>query len=108
LNGDPRAQYATLSWQAGRWHAEHHAVAYDRARIRGAFAESGLLEEGGALARAFMLSIETAANVGEFLLSHAYRRAAAAGCENSEVLPGDLWEEAEATFNRQEHERPPA
>ena len=105
LNGDPRAQYAILTWQGGRWHAEHHAVAVDHARIRQAFAESGLLEEGGALARAFLLSIETAVNVGELFFSHAYRRAAAAGCEDSEVVPDDIWEEAEATFNWQEYER---
>ena len=44
-------------------------------------------------------------NVGEFFFSHAYRRAAAAGCEDSEVVPDDIWEEAEASFNWQEYER---
>jgi predicted phosphodiesterase len=31
LNGDPRAQYAVLTWQGGRWHAEHRGVAVDQA-----------------------------------------------------------------------------
>ena len=28
MDGDPRAAYATLTWDGRRWQAEHHRVAY--------------------------------------------------------------------------------
>jgi len=72
LNGDTRAQYALLTWQDHHWSVEHRAVPYDLDRIRAAFRASGLLVEGGALARAFLLSIETGQNIGSYLLAHAH------------------------------------
>lgn len=99
LDGDVRAQYALLTWQGDRWRAEHHAVPYDLRRIRAAFRESGLLEEGGALARAFLLSIETGQNVGLDFVSYAYELAAEAGCEHCDVVPDAAWEHAAATFD---------
>jgi hypothetical protein len=99
LNGDVRAHYALLAWQDGHWQAEHQAVAYDLRRIRGAFRESGLLEEGGALARAFLLSIETGQNVAEDFVSYAYGLAAKAGIEDCDVVPDAIWEQAASTFD---------
>ena len=32
INGDNRAQYAILTWEASRWHTEHRAVPYDLER----------------------------------------------------------------------------
>jgi len=60
INGDVRAQYALLTWGDGRWQAEHRAIAYDLDLVRAAFSESGLLEEGGAFARAWLLVILSA------------------------------------------------
>ena len=54
LNGDVRAQYALLIWYNDHWRVKHYAVPYDPERIRAAFRESGLLEEGGVLANAFL------------------------------------------------------
>jgi putative phosphoesterase len=99
LNGDVRAQYALLTWQGDRWQVEHQAVLYDLSQIRADFRESGLLEEGGALARSFLLSIETGQNLGEQFLSYAYRLAAEAGFENCAVVPDDVWEHAAETFD---------
>jgi len=99
INGDVRAQYALLTWQDGHWQAEHRAMAYDLKRIRAAFSESGLLEEGGALARAWLLVIETGENVSGRLVSYAYGLAAEAGCEGSDVVPDSIWEHAIATFD---------
>ena len=79
LNGDVRAQYALLTWDGGHWLAEHHAVAYDLSLISASFHDSGLLEQGGALARGFLLSIQTGRNVSLAFLNHAYALAAAAG-----------------------------
>ena len=99
LNGDVRAQYALLTWQDDHWQVDHQAVPYDLDRIRAAFRESGLLAEGGGLARAFLLSIETAQNVGGYFLAHAYGLAAEAGFEDCDVVPNAIWEHAVATFD---------
>ena len=99
LNGDVRAQYALLIWRGDRWHVEHQAVPYDLSRIHADFVEIGLLEEGGALARSFLLSIEIGQNVGDDFLSHAYGLAAEAGFKNCTIVPDDIWEHAAETFD---------
>jgi putative phosphoesterase len=104
LNGDTCAQYAFMTWRGNRWQVEHCAVPYDLNRMRTMFQESGLLEEGGALARAFLLSIETGQNVGEDWLSFAYRLAAETGFKNCDVVPDAIWEQAAATFDWDKYE----
>jgi len=99
LNGDVRAQYALLAWRGQRWRVQHRAVSYDLARIRADFVESGLLEQGGPLARAFLLSIETGTNVGMDWLEHAFRLAAEAGYRDCQVVPDDTWDQAALTFD---------
>jgi putative phosphoesterase len=99
LNGDTRAQYALLTWQDERWQVEHRAVPYDLSQIWTDFEESGLLEEGGALARSFLLSIETGLNISDQFLSYAYRLAAEAGHENCATIPDAIWERASETFD---------
>ena len=104
INGDVRAQYALLTCQRSwpnrtGWQAEHRAIVYDLERIRAAFRESGLLEEGGAFARAWLLDIETGQNVSGRFVSYAYGLAAEAGYEGSSVVPDSVWEQAIATFD---------
>jgi hypothetical protein len=99
LNNDLRAQYGTLTWHQDRWVATHHAVEYDHGNLRAAFKHSGLLEEGGALARAFLLSTETGQNVADFFLAHAYCLAAEAGHPDCKVVPDEFWHQAAASFN---------
>ena len=59
INGDVRAQYAILTWESGRWHAEQRAVTYDIAPVRESYEASGYLKAGGAFARALLRNIET-------------------------------------------------
>jgi putative phosphoesterase len=99
LNGEVGAQYARLIWQGDRWQVVHRTVPYDLERIRVAFRESGLLEQGGALARAFLLSIETGENVAKDFLAYAYGLTTAAELEEGNVVPDDVWEQAAATFD---------
>jgi len=107
LSGDVGAQYALLAWREGpgasraerRWRVEHCTAAYDLARIRADFCASGLLEQGGALARAFLRSIETAQNVALDFLCFAYELAARKGFAGCDVVPDDVWNEAELTFD---------
>ncbi len=102
LNGFVGAQYALLTWQGDRWQAEHRAIRYDLGRLRAALRETGLLEEGGALMRAFLLSMETGRNIGEDFVTHAYRLAARAGFEGCDVVPDAAWEQAAATLDWEE------
>lgn len=99
LNGEICAQYATLTWHDNRWQAEHRSVPYDLDLIRTAFYSSGLLDEGGALARSFLCSIETGQNVAEWFLDHACRLSEEAGYGGLRVVPDEIWERAEATFD---------
>lgn len=99
LNGDNGAQYALLHWDGARWQAEHRSVPYDLARLRADFAESGLLDEGGPLARAFLLSTERGENVGMYFLNYAYELAAQAGFAGCETVPDEVWDRAAATWD---------
>ena len=74
-------------------------MSYDLEQIHAAFHNSGLLEQGGALAKAFLLSIETGRNIALDFLSYAYGLAANAGVKDCEVVPDDLWEQAAAAFD---------
>jgi putative phosphoesterase len=99
LNGEIGAQYAILSWEDGGWQAEPRLIEYDLALIRRAFRDSGLLREGGALARAFLRSIETGQNVAEWFLDHAYRLASEISGEDVPFVPDEIWIQAESRFH---------
>ena len=99
INGDTRAQYALLTWEDGRWRAEHRAIDYDRDRIRAAYHESGILAVEGAFARAMLRGIETGQNVPGRLVSHCRRCAAEEGIPGSEAIPDAIWDQATATFD---------
>jgi predicted phosphodiesterase len=60
FDGDPRAAYAQLLWQGGAWRAAIVRVDYDRQQAERDFVESGLLEEGGALARLMRVELKVA------------------------------------------------
>ena len=98
LNGDPRAQYAVLTWQKGRWRAQCRAIPYDLARVRVAFRESGLLAKGGAMARALLLCAETGRNVPGKLVAHFRRLASQAGFDDFFAIPDTVWDQAVTTF----------
>jgi predicted phosphodiesterase len=101
INGDPRAQYALLTWQTGGWQAEHRALEYDVGRVRAAYEDSGLLAAGGAFARAYLRGIETGRNFPGYFLHHVYGLAAEDGYVGNPVVPEDVWERAVASFDWQ-------
>ncbi len=88
-----------LGWAVlGGLVAWYRVVRYDLGRVRAAFGESGLLQEGGALARCFLLSIETGRNVAEDFLAYARGLAQRAGQAGSPVIPDEIWEQAATTY----------
>jgi len=99
INGDPRAQYAILTWQSDHWQAQHRAIPYDTDRTRAAYHENGLLKEGGGFARACLLNMETGQNVPGRLIEYAHQVAAQAGYERNATLPDTMWEHIETTFD---------
>jgi putative phosphoesterase len=99
LNGYVGAQWALLTWLGDRWQVEHRQVLYDIDLIRKAFCDSGLLEEGGALARAFLLSIEKGQDVALDFLSYAWRLTSEAGHNNPDAIPDVVWEYATGSFD---------
>jgi predicted phosphodiesterase len=99
INGDPRAQYAILTWQNDHWQVKHRAIPYDIDRTRAAFYEDGLLEEGGGFARACLLNVETGQNVPGRLIKYAHQVATQAGLEINAPLPDTMWEHIEMTFD---------
>ena len=102
INGDPRAQYALLTWQGGRWHATHRALEYDAGRVRAAYQDSGLLAAGGAFTRAYLRGIETGRNFPGHFLHHVYRLAAEEGVAGAPVVPDAVWERAVTSFDWQD------
>jgi predicted phosphodiesterase len=99
INGDNRAQYALLSWEDGAWQVDLRAVPYDLAQVRRDFEGTGLLEEGGAFARACLGNSETGVNVAWFFVQHARRLATDAGCDPSGGVPDEIWQRATDTFD---------
>jgi putative phosphoesterase len=98
LDGFRGAQYAILSWQTQGWQVKHRAIRYDLAAVRRAFENSGLLAACGALGRAFLLSIESGNNVAADFLNYAHCLAEKAGLTDPSVVPDEIWERAETTF----------
>jgi putative phosphoesterase len=99
LNGEVGAQYALLTWSHRGWRVEHRLAAYDLKRIRRIYAESGLLEEGGAFSRAWLDCIESGRDLVNPFLDYARLLADQAGFAGSEFVPDPIWDQAAATFD---------
>jgi predicted phosphodiesterase len=107
INGDPRAQYALLTWQKGQWQTSHRAVAYDLERVREAYMDSGLLTTEGAYAEALLRCAETGHNVPGRLVAHFRKLAANAGFTAAGDIPDTIWEQAAATLDWEAAAREP-
>jgi predicted phosphodiesterase len=99
------AQYALLTWRGGRWQAELKQVDYNTAEVRRAFRDSGLLDEGGAFARAVIAGIETGVDVARALLQHAGRFKETQGLGSGPFMPDDIWDAAAESFDWERYER---
>lgn len=78
FDGDPRAAYAQLQRGNGEWKAEIVRLDYDRQQAERDFAESGILESGGALARLIRIELRHArSQIAEW--ADEYEKAVMAG-----------------------------
>ena len=98
LNGDPRASYATLTWNGSDWQPELHYIEKNLDSIMRAFIDTGFLEQNRPLARAFLESILTAENTALDYLEFASQRAVDAGYRGFSAIPDQIWLEAEDAF----------
>lgn len=98
LNGDTRASYAMLTWDGLGWMPALHTVPYDLAEVVTIFKETGFLEASRPLSRGFLESILTGDNTQMDFILYALRRAKQAGCGGREVVPDEIWLEAEESF----------
>lgn len=98
LNGDPRASYATLTWNDAGWQPDLHYVAKNLESVISAFVQTEFLVDNRPLARAFLESILTAENTALDYIEFASQRAVDAGYEGFSVIPDQIWLEAEADF----------
>ena len=77
---------------------------YDLDQLRKDYFESGILEEGSAFARVFLLTIETGQNIAHDFLPFAYKMAAEAGYPDSEYVPDDILDDAVRKFPWNQYE----
>ena len=104
-NGDARAWYALLTWDGRDWQVQHRAVAYDLARLERDYQASGLLEQVGSFARAFLLTILTGQNVAIYYVYHSIHYARSQGLTHFTELPESAWPAIDASFDWQRYTR---
>jgi predicted phosphodiesterase len=97
-NGDPRAQYALLTWDGTQWSATLHTVAYDVDQIRLAYRDSGLLAAGGIMAEVFLLGILTGENIPGRFVAHLRRLVVEAGGAPEVDIPEHVWLQSIMSF----------
>lgn len=99
INNDARAQYLLLRrGGAGGWRPERRAVEYDRESARRAYAARGLLEEGGAFARACLANLLSGQNAAYFLVRHWQATLKAQGADGP-AAQERAWHSAARTFD---------
>ncbi len=99
LNGIPHAHYALLEWDGQCWAAEHFNVPYDLASIRRANQDSGLLADGGALARAFLLANEHGYDVASDFFALIRKLMPQQAAPDLSVIPDEVWDHVERLFD---------
>ena len=92
LNGDPRAQYALLSWQAGAWQVEQRTLDYDWQALKHAYQSSGLLAAGKSFARACLATALSGQNVVQRFAQHGWN------LEKQFGISADTWRIAGDSF----------
>jgi predicted phosphodiesterase len=98
FNGDPRASYATLSFDPTGWQPRLHFVSYDLSEVVRVYKETGFLQANDPLSRAFLESVLTGENVGRDFIRHAFQQARDAGYVNIKAVPDEIWIGAAETF----------
>lgn len=105
LQGDTHARFSILSYEDNNWIVEPKEVEYDVEKLRKRYLESGLLEAGGAVSKAFLITCETGHDVAQPFYRFALSKVKKQALGNDDFIPDDLWLEAEEEFPWDEYER---
>jgi predicted phosphodiesterase len=99
IDGDVRAHYTILEGDGNEWQANLRLVEYDLDCQRRLYSQSGFLLEGGAMAWAFLRSIETGRNVTGHFLAHLKELAAGEDWDHDKPPTERIWGRAVETFD---------
>jgi predicted phosphodiesterase len=91
LNGKPQVSYATLTWEGDQWQPEIHVLAPDYEAIHACFVGTGFWEAAYPFSRAILESIHTGEDVPLAFLRAAAEHVRAAGLDEFDVVPDELW-----------------
>jgi predicted phosphodiesterase len=94
----PHAQYARMVWDRDDFRVDLRTIDYDIASLKQAFEDRGLLEEGGAVSKGFLLAMETGHDYMMEFLDYAHRLAGQAGCSDLPAIPDEVWNLTSKTF----------
>jgi len=94
------ADYALLELRDGTWRAELRSVPYDRERLLADYHASGLYDAGGPVSRVFLADTLSGQCLCVAFFWYARRLARQLGYNPYGFLPDDVWQQAEATFDR--------
>jgi putative phosphoesterase len=96
--GKTGGSYAILSWEPDRWEVELRELHYDISLARKAFEDTGLFEEGGAVAKCWLHDLETGINTLPRFVEFAYNQAEEAGYPDLPFVPDEIWDRAYELF----------
>ncbi len=91
LIGMSQISYATLTWDGDRWQPEIHILAPDYTTIHTCFLETGFWDATYPFSRAILESIHTGEDVPLAFLAAASELGRAAGLEETDVVPDEIW-----------------
>lgn len=94
----PGVPYAILDWIGGHWDVSLHRVEAPLAAYRRAYEESGVLEEAGPLALAWLLTAETPYDYVYAFVLHLRRVVGQSERYDGVTIDDDLWHHAAESF----------
>ena len=94
----PYAQYARLLADGREWQVEMRTIPYDFVQLKSAFEQHGLLDSGDPISRGFLLSMQTGYDFMVAFLRFAYALAAENGIDRTQVIPDEIWDQADRMF----------
>jgi putative phosphoesterase len=98
LQGNPLSRFSILHYEQESWTVEPKAIEYDVGELRTRYRESGLLEAGGAVSKAFLMMCETGKDVAMPFYHFVLKKANKTELGATEFISDEVWIEAEKEF----------
>jgi putative phosphoesterase len=98
LQGDQLSRFSILHYEQEKWTVEPKAIEYDVRELRTRHRESGLLEAGGAVSKAFLIMCETGRDVAGPFYHFVLEKVNKTELGLNEFISDEVWMEAEKEF----------